>query len=288
MTLRVVGAGLGSDRHAFAQARARAAARRALLPHERAHRPRGRHRRVGRRDSGRRRRLGVVPVGVLRDGRLAGVRVLGADRSRRRPTPIVLLSLRESPEAWWKSVERTIVQALQKDRAARRRGVDGSPADGHLDGRDRRSRPTGADRDAAIAAYERHNERVRTTVARPSGWSSGGRATAGSRSARRSASRSPPSRSRIRTRPAEFRAAAAAWNRGATSGYDSVDGEEVMERMRKPLTRLTEPLVREDGALRPATWDEALDRAAAGFRAAAPPRARTRSACSAARRRRTR
>jgi predicted molibdopterin-dependent oxidoreductase YjgC len=39
--------------------------------------------------------------------------------------------------------------------------------------------------------------------------------------------------------------------------------------MRKPLTRLTEPMVREDGALRPATWDEALDRAAAGFRLAA-------------------
>lgn len=30
--------------------------------------------------------------------------------------------------------------------------------------------------------------------------------------------------------------------------------------------RLTEPLVRENGALRPATWDEALDVAAAGFR----------------------
>lgn len=33
-------------------------------------------------------------------------------------------------------------------------------------------------------------------------------------------------------------------------------------------TRLTQPLVRENGALRPATWDEALDRAAAGFRGA--------------------
>mgnify|MGYP001336255733 FL=1 len=33
-------------------------------------------------------------------------------------------------------------------------------------------------------------------------------------------------------------------------------------------TRLTQPLVREAGALRPASWDEALDRAAAGFRAA--------------------
>ena len=30
--------------------------------------------------------------------------------------------------------------------------------------------------------------------------------------------------------------------------------------------RLTEPLIRERGALRPATWDEALDRAAAGLR----------------------
>ena len=33
-----------------------------------------------------------------------------------------------------------------------------------------------------------------------------------------------------------------------------------------PLTRITEPLVRDNGVLRPATWDEALDRAAAGFR----------------------
>jgi len=31
------------------------------------------------------------------------------------------------------------------------------------------------------------------------------------------------------------------------------------------LERLTEPLVRDGGELRPATWDEALSRAAAGF-----------------------
>src|SRR6185312_7229533 len=31
-------------------------------------------------------------------------------------------------------------------------------------------------------------------------------------------------------------------------------------------SRLTQPLVRENGALRPASWDEALDRAAQGFR----------------------
>jgi formate dehydrogenase major subunit len=31
------------------------------------------------------------------------------------------------------------------------------------------------------------------------------------------------------------------------------------------MERLTNPMVRDDGVLRPATWDEALDRAAAGF-----------------------
>jgi len=31
-------------------------------------------------------------------------------------------------------------------------------------------------------------------------------------------------------------------------------------------SRLTTPLVRVDGKLRPASWDDALDRAAAGFR----------------------
>ncbi len=37
--------------------------------------------------------------------------------------------------------------------------------------------------------------------------------------------------------------------------------------MRKPRhVRLTEPLVRDGGQLRPVSWDEALDRAAAGFR----------------------
>jgi len=41
-----------------------------------------------------------------------------------------------------------------------------------------------------------------------------------------------------------------------------------MRRGPKSYDRLTEPLVREGGVLRPATWDEALDRAAAGFRAA--------------------
>ncbi|MDX6482001.1 MAG: hypothetical protein QOG85_2511 [Gaiellaceae bacterium] len=38
--------------------------------------------------------------------------------------------------------------------------------------------------------------------------------------------------------------------------------------MAKKYARLTTPLVRENGELREASWDEALDRAAAGFRAA--------------------
>ena len=38
--------------------------------------------------------------------------------------------------------------------------------------------------------------------------------------------------------------------------------------MAKTLTRLTEPMVRDNGVLRPATWDEALDRAAAGISSA--------------------
>jgi len=33
----------------------------------------------------------------------------------------------------------------------------------------------------------------------------------------------------------------------------------------RPMERLTRPLVREDGVLRPASWDEALDRAAGGL-----------------------
>ena len=38
--------------------------------------------------------------------------------------------------------------------------------------------------------------------------------------------------------------------------------------MGRQHTRLTEPLVREGGRLRPATWDEAIGRAAEGFKRA--------------------
>jgi formate dehydrogenase major subunit len=42
--------------------------------------------------------------------------------------------------------------------------------------------------------------------------------------------------------------------------------------MAMKYARLTEPLVRENGSLRPASWEEALDRAAEGFRAAVAER----------------
>ena len=38
--------------------------------------------------------------------------------------------------------------------------------------------------------------------------------------------------------------------------------------MKPGYTRLTEPLLRKNGVLAPATWEEALDAAARGFRAA--------------------
>ena len=37
-------------------------------------------------------------------------------------------------------------------------------------------------------------------------------------------------------------------------------------RRQRSYPRLTQPLVRANGVLRPASWDEALDRAAEGFR----------------------
>ena len=39
--------------------------------------------------------------------------------------------------------------------------------------------------------------------------------------------------------------------------------------------RLTQPLIRENGVLRPASWDEALDRAADGFRRSLDAHGRT-------------
>ncbi len=45
-----------------------------------------------------------------------------------------------------------------------------------------------------------------------------------------------------------------------------------MSRSRRRNTRLTQPMVRDKGKLRAASWDEALDRTAEGFRKAVDKR----------------
>jgi predicted molibdopterin-dependent oxidoreductase YjgC len=56
-------------------------------------------------------------------------------------------------------------------------------------------------------------------------------------------------------------------------GYRSVmaasaDRRPHRRHRHRPLDRLTEPLVRDGGTLRTASWDEALERAASGFASA--------------------
>lgn len=48
--------------------------------------------------------------------------------------------------------------------------------------------------------------------------------------------------------------------------YDRFMPRNAQRHRYRPLARLTEPLVRIDGELRPATWAEALSRATAGLR----------------------
>jgi len=79
------------------------------------------------------------------------------------PDALVLLSTRESPDRWWASMEKTIVQALGSevppDRPdwARRRATTLAIMRSRLT-------PEWPDRDAAIEAYERHNAAVREEV----------------------------------------------------------------------------------------------------------------------------
>jgi hypothetical protein len=84
-----------------------------------------------------------------------------SELSERYPDAVVLLSVRESAEAWWRSMERTIVDALGRptenpEQAQRRRLMTGILS--------RRFTPDWHDRDAAMAAYERHNDTVRAAV----------------------------------------------------------------------------------------------------------------------------
>jgi hypothetical protein len=79
------------------------------------------------------------------------------------PEAIVLLSTRDSAQTWWESMERTIVPAISGEAppdepaTARRRAMV-------VEMMGERFTPDWSDRDAAIAAYERHNAEVRHSV----------------------------------------------------------------------------------------------------------------------------
>jgi Sulfotransferase domain len=79
------------------------------------------------------------------------------------PDAIVLLSSRDSAQRWWESMERTIVPTLSgavppdEPATARRRAMV-------VEMMSERFTPDWRERDAAIAAYERHNEWVRLAV----------------------------------------------------------------------------------------------------------------------------
>jgi Sulfotransferase domain len=84
--------------------------------------------------------------------------------SAANPDALVLLSTRDSPEQWWASMERTIVARISRPvpaghpLLARHRAMI-------LELLDARFTSRWASRDAAISAYERHNEDVRRSVA---------------------------------------------------------------------------------------------------------------------------
>jgi len=76
------------------------------------------------------------------------------------PDAIVLLSTRSSPEVWWGSMEKTIVQALTEPLPEPDPVVERHRAMVH-ELLERRLTPDWREPAAAMAAYERHNERVR-------------------------------------------------------------------------------------------------------------------------------
>jgi hypothetical protein len=76
------------------------------------------------------------------------------------PDAPVLLSVRSSPEAWWRSLEQTIVQALaqppQDEQQAHTRTMSAPMVRAFCD--------RWPERDAVLAAYRRHNDEVRRQV----------------------------------------------------------------------------------------------------------------------------
>jgi sulfotransferase family protein len=86
-----------------------------------------------------------------------------SELSAANPDAIVLLSSRSSPEEWWESMEKTIIATLTMDLPPEAEGMAVHRAM-VLDMLDRRFTPDWREPEAAMAAYERHNERVRGQV----------------------------------------------------------------------------------------------------------------------------
>lgn len=79
------------------------------------------------------------------------------------PDAIVLLSSRATPEEWWASMEKTIINVLTMELPPEDQGMAAHRAM-VLDLFARRFTPDWREPEAAMAAYERHNERVRSDV----------------------------------------------------------------------------------------------------------------------------
>jgi hypothetical protein len=120
------------------------------------------------------------------------------------PDAIVLLSMRDSPDAWWQSANNTVWESLR----GRFRNEAPGWHDMVLDLTRTRFADPWDDEHKAKAAYEAHNQSVRDATDRDRS-SNGERRTAGSPSAAPSVCRSPRSPSRSPTpEPSGYRLAA--------------------------------------------------------------------------------
>jgi len=79
------------------------------------------------------------------------------------PDSIVLLSSRATPEQWWGSMAKTIVPTLTMDLPPEAEGMEEHRAM-VIDMLERRFTPRWGEPQEAMAAYERHNARVREEV----------------------------------------------------------------------------------------------------------------------------
>jgi len=86
-----------------------------------------------------------------------------AELSEANPEAIVLLSSRATPEKWWESMEKTIVRTLTMELPPDAEGMTEHRAM-VLDLFERRFTPDWREPRAAMAAYQQHNERVRSEV----------------------------------------------------------------------------------------------------------------------------